>query len=122
MKLGLRNTVLWVKAVMVFMFIAMVLLSKANTSVVFEEKLEQVKTNETFRHGQYVYITLKNGTQTIAKIAGRKNLKKYYVNEVSGNRRGLVHRKHIRPLTKDELEMLKYERAETLASAQKYKN
>lgn len=67
-----------------------------------------------FKYGQYVYVRLKKGEETIAKIDGRKSTNKYYVDEVHGIRYGAVHKKHIRPLSKDEIARLKADGADSL--------
>lgn len=67
-----------------------------------------------FRYGQYVYVKLKHGEETIGKIDGRKNTNKYYIDEVHGNRYGAVHKKYIRALTVEELRKLKDQGADSL--------
>ncbi len=59
--------------------------------------------SEDFKYGQYVYVTLKDGSQTVGKIVGKRSSKKYYVNQLDGSNRGLVHKKYIRKMTKEEI-------------------
>ncbi len=61
------------------------------------------KGNDELKYGQYVYVTLKDGTRTVGKIVGKKNSKKYYVNQLDGSNRGLVNRKYIQKMTKKEI-------------------
>lgn len=63
--------------------------------------------NNDLKYGQYVYVTLKDGSQTVGKIAGKKNSKKYYVNQLNGSNHGLVHVRYIRKMTKEEIEKYK---------------
>ncbi|WP_436516830.1 hypothetical protein [Ekhidna sp. To15] len=62
---------------------------------------------EDFKYGQYVYVTLKDGSQTVGKIVGKKNSKKYYVRQLDGSNRGLVHKKYIRKMTDAEIKKFK---------------
>lgn len=63
--------------------------------------------NETeFKHGQYVYVELKDGSRTIAKVVGRKSSSKYHVLEVNGSHRGVVHAKYMKALTKEEISQM----------------
>ena len=62
-----------------------------------------LRNEDVLKHGQYVYVTLKDGSKTLAKIVGRKNARKYYVLEVNGSHKGLVHIKYIAPLSKEEV-------------------
>lgn len=62
---------------------------------------------DDFKYGQYVYVTLKDGSQTVGKIVGKKSSKKYYVNQLDRANRGLVHKKYIRKMTKEEIEKYK---------------
>ncbi len=80
-----------------------------------EIKLKKVSVqvnqeNETYKYGQYVYVTLKDGSQTIGKIVGKKNSKKYYVNQLDGAHHGIVHVKYIRRMTKEEIKNYKASR------------
>ena len=63
-----------------------------------------VKGNDKFKYGQYVYVTLKDGSLTVGKIAGKKNAKKYFVNQLNGSNHGVVHVRYIRKMTKEEIE------------------
>lgn len=60
-----------------------------------------------FKYGQYVYVKLKHGEETIAKIDGRKSANKYFVDEICGTRYGAVHKKYIRAMTKSEIAKLR---------------
>ncbi|MEO9485047.1 MAG: hypothetical protein ABJG47_16425 [Ekhidna sp.] len=71
------------------------------------EAVQLNKSDEDFKYGQYVYVTLKDGTQTVGKIAGKKNSKKYYVKQLDGSLKGVVHKKYIRKMTKEEVENYK---------------
>ena len=59
--------------------------------------------DKELKYGQYVYVTLKDGSQTVGKIAGKKSAKKYYVNQLDGGHHGSVHIRYIRKMTKDEI-------------------
>ncbi|WP_462248832.1 hypothetical protein [Ekhidna sp.] len=72
--------------------------------------LYEIRNKEELKHGQYVYVTLKNGSQTVGKIVGKRNSKKYYVNQLDGGHHGVVHKKYIRKMTKEEVEQYKMEK------------
>lgn len=54
---------------------------------------------EVFHNGQYVMVTMKNGTEVAAIIHGCKSKKQYWVRKIGGKRQGLVHRRFLRPMT-----------------------
>lgn len=86
--------------------ISIVSLSSANTfyaESTTEVEFEITKNGEDFKHGQYVYVTLKDGSETAGKIVGKRNTKKYYVNQLDGSHHGVVHKKYIRKMTKEEV-------------------
>ena len=88
----------------------MMILGSLSFGAAHETKLEgaelstlNTKSETVFKYGQYVYVELKDGSSTIGKIVGRKGAKKYYVLEVNGSHRGVVHAKYLKALTKEEI-------------------
>ena len=74
-----------------------------NASLSSGNIVEIEKGNDDLKYGQYVYVILKDGSKTVGKIVGKRNSKKYYVNQLDGNHHGMVHKKYIQKMTKDEV-------------------
>ncbi|MEP1032979.1 hypothetical protein [Ekhidna sp.] len=81
--------------------------SNANPTILgfsaFDNSSGIEQEDDDFKYGQYVYVTLKDGSETAAKIVGKKSMKKYYVKQLDGFHRGLAHKKYIRKMTKEEV-------------------
>ena len=102
-----RNMTL-IKSTIALAFIVLVIASAdANTAEqnsLSGDRIEVAKSGkEELKHGQYVYVTLKNGSETVGKIVGKKTSKKYYVNQLNGSHHGVVNKKYIRKMTKEEI-------------------
>lgn len=83
-------------------------IANASTSEIHNSSVvEVIKKSDEFKHGQYVYVTLKDGSETVGKVVGKKNSKKYYVNQLNGSHHGTVHKKYIRKMTKEEVDAYK---------------
>ena len=73
----------------------------AFTSFSQPSKSKEDKVN--YKYNQYVMVTLKNGSEVPAVIASVRSTKQYYVRQLGGGKTGLVHRKHLRLMTKEEI-------------------
>ncbi len=62
---------------------------------------------DCYLYNQCVMVKLKDGSDVPARIASVKSSKQYYVRKIGGNKRGLVHRKFIRPMSEAEIAELK---------------
>lgn len=101
-------------------FLLIVLLFSTNLVQANEQSLLEPHTSvllqssdKKFKYGQYVFVTLKDGSRTVGKIAGKKNSKKYYVNQLDGKLRGVVHVKYIQKMTKGEVAAYKASKKKT---------
>ena len=62
---------------------------------------------ETFKFDQYVMVSMKNGNEVPARILSVKSTKQYRIRMIGGSKIGLVHKKYLRKMTKEETMMYK---------------
>ncbi len=73
------------------------------------EKDKKQKSSEqvNFKFDQYVMVTLKSGEEVPARITSVKSKKQYWIRMIGGNKKGLVHRKHMREMSPDEVKKMR---------------
>lgn len=78
-------------------------ISQANNKVnnKIESNYHNSKTEKVIRVRQYVLVEMKDGTVVKAIVLGRQGNNKFWVRKVGAKRQGMVHKKHIIPLTEN---------------------
>lgn len=61
---------------------------------------KKTSIEKTISIRQYVMVTMKDGTLVKAIVLGRVSNNKFWVRKVGDDRQGIVHKKHITPISK----------------------
>lgn len=92
-----------------------VLVFLLSPSVTFGQKKikSKQKTQISFRFDQYVYVTLKDGSEVPARISAIKSKNQFYVRMIGGAKSGMVNKKFMRAMTKEEIESIRRTQSKT---------